>query len=79
MSTINSQTARNGYAVTPSDTAANAASGLYIGGAGNVAVTMAGGALLTHVAVPAGTFMPIQVSKVMSTNTTATNIIGYTD
>lgn len=50
---------------------------LWIGGAGDVAVIMAGDtAAVTLSAVPAGTMLPIQVSKVMSTNTTATLIVG---
>ncbi len=48
---------------------------LYVGGAGDVAVTMASGAVVTFVGVPAGTILPIEVSKVMSTNTSATTIL----
>jgi hypothetical protein len=62
-------------AVTPSDITVFAipTRGLYIGGAGNVAVTM-GGVVVLFTAVPVGTFMNIAVTKVMATNTTATLI-----
>lgn len=49
--------------------------GLYVGGAGDVAVRMIGGQSVTFVAVPAGTFMPLQVDQVLSTGTSATNIV----
>lgn len=69
--------ADNGVAVTPSDSATlNFVRGIWVGGAGNVAVQMRGGADLTFVGVQAGTLLPIRVSKVKSTNTTATNIIA---
>lgn len=65
-------------AVTPSDTANNTFSYLYVGGAGNVAVIPeAGSTAVTLVAVPAGSYVWLRTSKVMSTNTTATNIIGF--
>lgn len=63
-------------AVTPSDTAINAFAGLYIGGAGDVAITGAGGVAVTFKAVPVGTILPIATNNVMSTNTTATLILG---
>jgi len=70
-------------AVTKSDSTVVAARALYIGGAGDVAVLMEGdaasggsGTAVTFSSVPAGTFMPISVNKVMSTNTTATNIVA---
>ena len=50
---------------------------LWIGGDGNVAVRMSGNAaIVTFVGVAAGTILPIQVDKVMATNTTATDIIA---
>ncbi len=49
---------------------------LYIGGAGDVVVTPAGGgADVTFSGVPAGAILPIQVVKV-KTATTATNIVA---
>ena len=51
--------------------------GLWIGGAGNVAVIADGDtAAVTIVGVLAGTLLPIRVSRVMATNTTATSIVA---
>lgn len=63
-------------AVTPSDsTVLPATQRLYVGGAGNLAVVMQGdGGTVTILGVTAGSLIPIAVTKVMSTNTTATNI-----
>ena len=50
---------------------------LWIGGAGDVAVIAFGDtAAVTIAGVLAGTLLPVAVVKVMSTNTTATNIVG---
>jgi hypothetical protein len=63
-------------AVTKSDTTVVAARALYIGGTGDVAVVPKGQTdAVTFKAVPVG-FFPVSVSKVMSTNTTATDIIA---
>ena len=66
----------NALAVTPSDSTVLAnVRGLYVGGTGDVAVTMLGGAAVTFATVPAGTVLPIRVSHVMAA-TTATNIVA---
>lgn len=75
------ETARKATAVTPSDSTdlTAYARSLYVGGAGNVAVIMAdqsGDTAVTFVGVAAGTVLPVQVRRVMSTNTTATNILA---
>ena len=49
---------------------------LYIGGAGNIRVTTVGGDDVTFVGLQSGTFFPVQVVKVFSTSTTATNIMA---
>lgn len=68
--------AREASAVTPSDTVTVNFRALYVGTAGNLAVVPVGGdAAVTFTNVPVGWF-PVSVSKVMSTNTTATGIIG---
>lgn len=67
----------NAAAVTPSDTTAVAFDGLWIGGAGNVTVDMAGGETsVLFASVPAGTLLKIAVTKVHATGTAATNIVG---
>jgi hypothetical protein len=70
--------ADNAAAVTPSDSTdlAFTSRALYIGGAGNIVVTMAGGGDVTFTAVPAGSILPIRVSRVKSTSTTATSIVN---
>ena len=48
-----------------------------MGGAGDLAVMFIdGSAGVTLAGVTAGTLLPIQVQKVMSTNTTATSIVA---
>ena len=49
---------------------------LYVGGAGNVRVTTAGGDDVIFNGVLAGSFVPVQVIKVWATSTTATNILA---
>lgn len=69
----------NASAVTTDDVAQMAtAAGLYIGGAGDVKVTMAGPgrSIVVFKAVPVGTVLPIQVVQVFATGTTATNILA---
>lgn len=66
-----------GRAITPNDTTVFAATrALWIGGAGAVAVTFADGTTATLSGVPAGTRLPIAVTQVKATGTTATLIVG---
>lgn len=63
-------------AVTPSDsTVLPVTRALYVGTTGNVAVMMADDMTITFSTVPVG-ILPIQVQKVLSTGTTASNIIA---
>ena len=73
-----SDPARSVAAVTPSDsTDIGPARGLYVGGAGDVAIIAKGNtAAETLRGVRAGDILPIRVTKVMSTNTTATAIVA---
>lgn len=80
-----SDSAQNAFAITKSDTTVfpgqpNAGvcvtKAIYVGGAGDVAVTMVGGQIVVFSAVPAGTILPIAVSQVRSTNTGASAILG---
>ncbi len=71
--------ARNAAAVTPHDTneLANVTKALYVGGAGNIACRLVDDAAdVTLTAVPVGTILPIRVSHVRATSTTATNIVA---
>jgi hypothetical protein len=66
------------FAVTPHDTNALGfpTSGLFVGGAGNLVVTMISGSDVTFTGVLAGSLLPIEVSHVKATSTTATNIVA---
>lgn len=67
------------FAITKSDTTVISppTNYVYVGGAGDLAVLMANDTVaVTLSAVPAGTLLSIRVQKVMSTNTTATLVIG---
>ncbi len=63
-------------AVTPSDATTFAeASIIYVGVTGDVTVEPVGsGTNITFTGVPAGSILPVRVSMVYSTGTTATNI-----
>lgn len=66
-------------AVTPNDGAdlpRIKTRGVYIGGAGNLAVVTHEGVTLTFTGLLVGTIYPIQVDRIKATNTTATNIIA---
>lgn len=64
-------------AVTPSDSTIVGCRALYVGGAGDVAIMANSDTVaVTLSSVPAGTILPIWCQKVMSTNTTATNIVA---
>lgn len=63
--------------VTPSDsTGIGQTIGLFVGGAGNVNVEMSDGTDCLFTGVLAGQILPISVTKVNSTSTTATNIVA---
>ena len=71
--------ARKAAAVTPHDTnaLADVPKALYVGAAGNVACRLIDdSADVTFVGVPAGAILPIRVSHVRSTSTTATSIVA---
>lgn len=65
------------FAITPHNTneLPNITKRIYVGGAGDVRVTMADGNAVTFTAVAAGTILPVRASKVL-TATTATNLVG---
>jgi hypothetical protein len=70
--------AEHAETVTPSDSTdlVVVSRALWIGGAGNISVVMASGATVTFSGIVAGTLLPIRVSRVKATSTTATNIIA---
>lgn len=63
-------------AITTSNTASNAFSAIYVGGAGNVTVVTEEGTTVTFTAPPVGTIIPIRTQKVLA-STTATLLVGF--
>ena len=65
-------------AITPSDSVPilGGTRALYVGVGGNVSVISAAGETVTLANVATGTILPIRVTHVRSTGTTATNIVG---
>ena len=74
----NQSSAIAGFAVVPSDTVSfvRRARSLYVGGGGNVALIGGDGVAVTFVAVPAGSILPIEATRVNATGTTATSMVG---
>ncbi len=70
--------AGGGEAISKSDTVSTTTPfrAIYVGVAGNVAVLTLSGAVLTFIAVPAGTILPVSGSRVNSTDTTAASMIA---
>lgn len=69
--------AHGAVVVTPSDvTIIPTTRFLYIGGAGNVAAVMADGQSVVFTATQVGQVLPVQVTQVLSTGTTATAILA---
>ena len=67
------------YAVTPNDSTdlTTVTRGIYVGTGGNLRVNMAdNGNTVTFPNVQDGTLLPIRVSRVLSTSTTASDIVA---
>ncbi|MDE3080161.1 MAG: hypothetical protein KGI94_09050 [Paracoccaceae bacterium] len=69
---------RDAVPVTPDDATPLSAMtrALYVAQAGDVAVTMAGGQDVIFAAVPGGTLLPIRVTDVKATGTTASGLLA---
>ena len=67
------------FAITKSTNAAVTftAFGFYVGTTGNVNVVTSRGTTVLFQAVPAGQIIPLCISSVRATSTTASNIIGF--
>lgn len=70
--------ATSAVAVTPHDTneLTYVTRAVYVGGGGNLKVTMADSGTVTFTAVPTGTTLNIRCKVVFSTGTTATSIVA---
>lgn len=63
--------------VTPNDSTDIAKTkSVYVGGTGNLNVDMAGGGTVLFSGIPAGTVLPIQVTRIRASSTTATLIVA---
>jgi hypothetical protein len=64
--------------IAPDDASdlSNVTRALYVGGTGNLRVRMLGGETASFANVPSGTLMPLRVTRVLATGTTATAILG---
>ena len=83
MAVVNIAASQKTEAVTPSDTAfltydgkVKAARGIYIGGAGDIAIENDVPATVLFENLPAGTLLPIATQRVLATSTTATSIVA---
>jgi hypothetical protein len=70
--------ASHGFAVTPSDSTllAETTRGIYVGTGGTIAALMLSGASVTFTSVPSGTTLPVRLTKIMATGTTASGIVA---
>jgi hypothetical protein len=68
----------DGASITPSDTVnlTYTTRGIYVGVAGDVVAVMQSGAVLTFKNLAAGVIHPIAASRINSTGTAATDIVG---
>lgn len=73
---VEASSARDAATVTKSDSTIVNCDAVYVGGTGNVAVLTAKGTTITFPSVPAGALLPIKCQKIMSTNTTATDMVA---
>ncbi|MFZ5749506.1 MAG: spike base protein, RCAP_Rcc01079 family [Pseudomonadota bacterium] len=64
--------------VVPSDSLPlpKATRGIYVAASGDLRVRLVSGATVTFAAVPAGSVLPVRVTQVMATGTTAAGIVG---
>ena len=68
--------AESAHSVSPDDSGRfDPTRAVYVGGEGNLRVMMWGGQVVTFSGVTAGTMLPISITRVYSTGTTATNIL----
>lgn len=67
--------------ITPNDSTDNMGGkpvrAIWVGGAGDMAITTSNGEDVTVYGIAAGTLVPIRPSRIKSTNTTATNLLGF--
>ena len=68
--------ARSAYNPVQSDTVdlpSPSTAGIWVGASGDMQVTMSSGRVMLYQAIPAGTFLGIEVTRVWDSNTTLSN------
>lgn len=70
--------ATTGFAITPHDSTdfTFVTRGIYVGVGGDIVIVMKSGGALTFKNAVAGSVIPVRATRVNSTSTTATNLIG---
>ncbi|AQS64139.1 hypothetical protein AGRHK599_LOCUS4103 [Rhizobium rhizogenes] len=70
--------ASHGFDIVPDDTTPlpSPTRALYIGHGGQLCLTLLSGATVTFQNIPAGCLLPVRATRVFSTRTTVTGIIG---
>ncbi len=70
--------ALDAFAISPDDTTdiLEVTRAIYVGGSGDITLVTRGGTQITFANVPAGMLMPIRASRVLTTGTSATDIVG---
>ncbi|TQN59733.1 hypothetical protein FLX27_20225 [Agrobacterium tumefaciens] len=70
--------ASNGFDILPDDTnpLPSPTRAIYVGNGGQLCLTLLSGATVTFQNLPAGSLLPVRATRVFSTRTTATGIIG---
>lgn len=70
--------AASAFAISPADGVPleRATRGIYVGGAGTLAVVMGSGETAIFLGVAGGTVLPLRVREVSATGTTATGLVG---
>lgn len=74
---VTSQTERTGELITPSDSTdlpSGPCRGVYVTGAGNVNVNLAGGGTAVLTGLSAGQIVDINATRILATSTTATGV-----
>ena len=64
--------------ITPNDSTRVHYTAIYVGGTGDLKVTTEGENDVTFKSVQVGTILPVRVTRVFTTGTTATNLVGLT-
>ena len=77
---LDTQPAKGLIAITPADGAglqwSTPIRGIYVGGAGNIAITALDGSTATLIAAAVGTVLQVGALRIAATGTTATNLVG---